>query len=69
MGSLTKNGIKAPYFTIAGAVVVAAVLVCLGLHNYLLFHTIVEFFSILISLGIAAIAMHTSRIAYKNDHC
>jgi signal transduction histidine kinase len=68
VGSLTKNGIKAPYFTIAGAVVVAAVLVCLGLHNYLLFHTIVEFFSILISLGIAAIAMHTSRIAYKNDH-
>lgn len=65
---MAKITIESPYLKIAGAAAVVALLIALSFHNYLLFHTLVEFFSILISLGIAAIAMHTSRISYKNDH-
>ncbi|HZK24572.1 MAG TPA: MASE3 domain-containing protein [Oscillospiraceae bacterium] len=65
---MTKLSMESPYLKIIAAVLLAAALIGLSFRNYLLFHTVVEIFSILVSFGIAAIAMHTSRISYKNDH-
>lgn len=45
---------------------VLSVVVGIGLHNYLLFHTITEFFSILVACGIFAFTLNT-RGLYQNN--
>ena len=53
---------------ISAGILVLVALIIISTVNYLLFHTVVEFLSIFISLGIAAIAFHTSKISQENDY-
>jgi len=47
-------------------IAVLTVIVIIGLNNYLLFHTLSEFFSILVACGIFAFTLNT-RTLYQND--
>jgi hypothetical protein len=47
---------------------IIVILVVISLRNYLLFHTTVELFSILVGFGIAAIAVHTNKVTNENDN-
>jgi hypothetical protein len=49
--------------TISAVLLLVIMLVWMRFHNFLLFHTTAELFSILVGFGIAAIALHTVKIS------
>lgn len=56
------------YAKIAGLVTLIIILVITSYLNYLLFHTVIELFAVLVGFGIAAIALHTYKISYEKDN-
>ncbi|MCW3488811.1 sensor histidine kinase [Dethiobacter alkaliphilus] len=59
--------LKLPVTKAAIVVSIVAVLVTMSFYNFLLFHTLVELFSVLVAFGIAAIAFHTSQLTEERN--
>lgn len=57
---------KPNYLKLSAFLTIITMLVVTSFYNFLLFHTVIELFCILVALGIAAIAMHTDGM--QNDH-